>query len=55
MQRHNNDSRLFRLLALLVCAAFPLALAACNTTEGVGEDVEAAGEAIDEAAEDSEY
>lgn len=27
--------------------------AACNTVEGVGEDVEATGGAIDEAAEDS--
>jgi predicted small secreted protein len=28
-------------------------LTACNTTEGVGEDVEAAGDAIDDAAEDA--
>jgi predicted small secreted protein len=27
--------------------------AACNTVEGAGEDVEAAGSAIDEAAEDA--
>ena len=27
--------------------------AACNTVEGVGEDVEATGSAIDEAAEDA--
>jgi predicted small secreted protein len=29
-------------------------LAACNTVEGVGEDVEAAGAAVDEAAEESQ-
>ncbi|MGP1309122.1 MAG: entericidin A/B family lipoprotein [Phycisphaerales bacterium] len=28
------------------------ALPACNTTEGVGEDIEATGEAIEDAASD---
>jgi predicted small secreted protein len=28
-------------------------LAACNTVEGVGEDVQQAGEAVDEAAEEA--
>jgi predicted small secreted protein len=28
-------------------------LSACNTTEGVGEDIEAAGDSIDDAAEDA--
>lgn len=36
------------LIALLLSA--PLLLAACNTVEGVGEDVSDAGEAIAEAA-----
>lgn len=31
-----------------------LALGACNTTEGVGEDVERAGESIQDTAEDVE-
>ncbi|MEX1108313.1 MAG: entericidin A/B family lipoprotein [Dongiaceae bacterium] len=31
-----------------------VALSACNTTEGVGEDIEAAGDAIDDAAEDAQ-
>lgn len=31
-----------------------LALGACNTAEGVGEDVERAGESIQETAEDVE-
>lgn len=30
-----------------------VSLGACNTVEGVGEDVEAAGQAIDEAAEET--
>lgn len=29
------------------------ALAACNTVEGVGEDVTVAGQAVDEAAEEA--
>ena len=35
----------------LACAA--LTGAGCNTTEGVGEDISAAGDAIDEAAENA--
>jgi predicted small secreted protein len=30
------------------------ALGACNTVQGVGEDVEAAGAAVDEAAEEAQ-
>ncbi|QNN25326.1 entericidin A/B family lipoprotein [Planctomycetales bacterium ZRK34] len=29
----------------------PLALSACNTMEGAGEDIEAAGESVQDAAE----
>jgi entericidin B len=36
-------------LALLGAAS----LAACNTVEGVGEDVQAAGQAVEETAEES--
>ena len=32
--------------------AVPATLVSCNTVEGAGEDVEAAGEAIDDAASD---
>ena len=39
-------------LAGLVLAA-TLSLAACNTIEGIGEDTESAGRAIDRAAEDA--
>lgn len=40
-------------LLTVLAALFTLSLAACNTVEGVGEDVRSAGEAIDEAAEDA--
>ena len=39
----------FAALAFLLAAA----AAACNTVEGVGEDVTAAGQAVDNAAEDA--
>jgi len=39
-------------LTLTAALALPACLAGCQTTEGVGEDIEAAGEAIDETAED---
>ena len=41
---------LFALAALLGAGS----LAACNTVQGVGEDVEAAGQAVDEAAEEAQ-
>jgi predicted small secreted protein len=42
------------LVALLVLAGGGIALSACNTTEGFGEDLESAGEAINEEAEDAQ-
>jgi entericidin B len=41
------------LIALMLLTG-GLTLSACNTTEGVGEDIEAAGDAIDDAAEDAQ-
>ena len=42
-------------LGLLTSAAAALVtlLAACNTTEGVGKDIESAGEGLQEAAQDA--
>ena len=40
-----------RVTALLVLLAPLWALAACNTVEGLGQDVEDAGEAVDQGAE----
>ncbi len=45
--------RAFAAIAFLVAIPATLALNACNTTEGAGEDIKALGEAIDEAAEDA--
>ncbi|MBN1239209.1 MAG: entericidin A/B family lipoprotein [Gammaproteobacteria bacterium] len=43
---------LIRTLGLAGALSLVMGLAACNTVEGVGEDVEAAGDAIeDEASE----
>jgi predicted small secreted protein len=46
-----ESSWLFALTALLFMA---FALSACNTVEGMGEDVEAAGGAMSGTAEDVE-
>jgi predicted small secreted protein len=41
-----------KLLALAAMVSV-VSLGACNTVEGVGEDVREAGDAVDEAAEES--
>lgn len=42
-----------RLIALMLISLFSLGtLSACNTMAGVGEDIEAAGEKIEDKAED---
>ncbi len=40
-----------KIAALIALAGFALALAGCNTVEGVGKDVKAGGEKIEKAAE----
>ena len=43
----------FKKLGLLAAAAmYAMTLAACNTVEGAGKDVEAAGEEIQEEAQE---
>ena len=42
-----------RILYLMLLFLAALAAAGCNTTEGFGQDVEATGEAIEDAAEDA--
>ncbi len=42
-----------KLTAFILSILMTLGLAACNTVEGVGEDMEAAGGAIDNEAEES--
>lgn len=42
-----------RKLFLLALIAAGLTAAACNTVEGVGQDVEAAGDAVEDAANDA--
>lgn len=38
------------LLAALLAVSVPLALSGCNTTEGVGEDIQDAGQGIEDLA-----
>ncbi len=42
-----------RKIAFLAMAATTLVLSACNTVEGVGEDVSSAGDATADAARDA--
>lgn len=41
------------VIALFFVMAVTVAMGGCNTTEGVGEDVEAAGGAIQDASKDA--
>lgn len=43
-----------RKIIILAVAAASLLAAACNTVEGVGKDVSAAGEAVEETARDAQ-
>jgi len=42
-----------KLAALAVIAGMAMGLAACNTVEGAGKDVKAAGQGIEKAADKS--
>lgn len=42
-----------RKLVVLAAAAAALLVSACNTVEGVGKDVKAAGGAVEDAAKDA--
>ena len=39
-----------KTIATLIAAAFVLALASCNTVQGIGKDVQKAGSAVENAA-----
>lgn len=42
-----------RVWVLVMFSAFSTSLIACNTVEGVGKDVEAAGDAIEDSASEN--
>jgi predicted small secreted protein len=50
-QKRVNVRRVTQRVLLTLGAAAALALSACNTTAGVGRDVKAAGNGIENAAE----
>jgi predicted small secreted protein len=53
---NDPSSRLWRLVLAPFALAVVAVLAGCNTTAGLGQDLEAAGEAIeDEAKEQKRY
>jgi entericidin B len=42
-----------KFLTLILAFAFCFSLTACNTVEGVGKDMEAAGDAIEDSADEN--
>lgn len=42
-----------KLVPALLITLFGIGLAGCNTTRGIGQDIEATGEVIEETAEDA--
>jgi predicted small secreted protein len=44
-----------RKIVILLAAAASLAVAACNTVEGAGKDVSAAGHAVSNTADDAKH
>lgn len=49
----SKTTRFSVVIAALSFAALPLLMSGCNTTEGVGKDIEAAGDAISDTARDA--
>ena len=47
----NERSMVNRTVATLLLVAMTFAVVACNTVEGMGKDVKAAGQAIEKAAD----
>jgi predicted small secreted protein len=39
-----------KLISTLLCVTFALAVAGCNTVQGVGQDVQKAGQVLEDAA-----
>ena len=46
--------RVLQVASLITAATIPFALTGCNTMEGVGKDIGAAGHAIEDAASDAD-
>jgi len=47
-----TSDEIIRKLGILSVTALMCGIAGCNTVEGIGEDVEAAGEEIEEEAQE---
>ena len=43
-----------KTFSIILASGFAMALAACNTVEGIGRDVEQAGESVQDAAEETQ-
>jgi predicted small secreted protein len=54
MDKRMSDTRRMAWMLGALGAVWAAALTGCNTVEGVGEDVESAGEGISEAADETQ-
>ncbi len=46
-----TNTKLIRLAILAAVLSMPLAIAACNTVEGAGQDIQKGGRAIENSAD----
>lgn len=53
MSSFSSKTRRIALLALITIGVTSIWLTGCNTTAGIGKDIEAAGDAIEEEAEEN--
>jgi predicted small secreted protein len=49
----SSETSLMRKFALFAALAASFAISACNTVAGAGRDVQAAGQAVEETAQDA--
>ena len=51
LERQMTNTKLIRLAILAAVLSVPLAIAACNTVEGAGQDIQKGGRAIENSAD----
>ena len=51
LERQMTNTKLIRLAILAAVLSMPLAIAACNTVEGAGQDIQKGGRAIENSAD----
>jgi len=55
LSAHPRENTKMRKLMVLAALAVSLGVAACNTVQGAGKDVSAAGHAVSDTAQDAKH